>query len=264
MSQCSASVFIHRWLEAGDCTTTDPDEADFFYLPMYEACYNETACALDTIGETERCFPTEFAPWRDLPYFARRGGADHFFSAACNLLPFSDSIMRQARQSVMVTVESYQEINREGPNMLAWFSHWKDVMIPGYLPKWRIEAMLSFNKRMYNRPILVAFHGHAATSPTVGHMYKRSPLADVRVRIFDYFVNETKNAHSSVGHPTHNYFRIMGAARFCLVPAGLTAWTIHLYEAFFFGCVPVILSDKLTVPFQDRIDWPSLSIQMPV
>ena len=28
------------------------------------------------------------------------------------------------------------------------------------------------------------------------------------------------------------------------------AWTIHLYEAFFFGCVPVILSDDLTVPFQ--------------
>ena len=28
------------------------------------------------------------------------------------------------------------------------------------------------------------------------------------------------------------------------------AWTIHLYEAFFFGCVPVILSDDLTVPLQ--------------
>ena len=32
-----------------------------------------------------------------------------------------------------------------------------------------------------------------------------------------------------------DYFRRSGLSRFCLIPAGLTAWTIHLYEAFFFG-----------------------------
>lgn len=55
----------------------------------------------------------------------------------------------------------------------------------------------------------------------------------------------------------------MGSSIFCPVVAGLTAWTIHLYESFFFGCIPVILSDELTMPFQDLVDWPSLSMKVP-
>lgn len=160
----------------------------------------------------------------------------------------------------MVTVESYQAENFAGPNMLAWLSHWKDVLIPGYIPRWRIEAMLSFNRPMLQRPMLVAFHGHSGRNPTVGYMYKRSPLAEVRDRIIGYFWNKSL---ASVGPPVRDYFRRMGRSRFCLIPAGLTAWTIHLYEAFFFGCIPVILSDELTVPFQNEIDWPSLSLHVP-
>merc|ERR1712061_254099 len=135
-----------------------------------------------------------------------------------------------------------------------------DVLIPGYIPKWRISAMLAFNRPMNKRPTLFAFHGHSASSPEVGHMYKRSPLADVRDNVIKAFWNKTD---ASVGPPVRDYFRRMGRSKFCLVPAGLTAWTIHLYEAFFFGCIPVILSDELTVPFQDKIDWPSLSLHVP-
>merc|ERR1712187_106344 len=121
--------------------------------------------------------------------------------------------------------------------------------------------MLAFNKPMIQRSLLMAFHGHSAASPEVGYMYKRSPLAVVRDQVIKAFWNATG---ASVGPPVRDYFRRMGMSKFCLVPAGLTAWTIHLYEAFFFGCVPVILSDELTVPFQDKIDWPSLSLHVPI
>ena len=33
-----------------------------------------------------------------------------------------------------------------------------------------------------------------------------------------------------------------GASHFCLVPMGTSSWTNHLYESFFAGCIPVILS----------------------
>ncbi|CAE7249419.1 XGD1, partial [Symbiodinium necroappetens] len=68
---------------------------------------------------------------------------------------------------------------------------------------------------------------------------------------------------SSAGPPVKDYFRRSGLSRFCLIPAGLTAWTIHLYESFFFGCIPVLLSDEVSVPFQDEIDWPRLSFKVP-
>eukprot|EP00933_Yihiella_yeosuensis_P078438 TRINITY_DN89933_c0_g1_i1.p1 TRINITY_DN89933_c0_g1~~TRINITY_DN89933_c0_g1_i1.p1 ORF type:complete len:229 (-),score=35.15 TRINITY_DN89933_c0_g1_i1:112-729(-) len=121
--------------------------------------------------------------------------------------------------------------------------------------------MVAYNRPMLQRPLLVAFHGHSRKSPMVGHMYKRSPLAGIRDNVIDYF---SKIEHSSVGPPVRSYFKRMGSSRFCLVPAGLTAWTIHLYESFFFGCIPVILSDEVSVPFQEEVDWPSLSLKVPV
>ncbi|CAE7272535.1 BRIX1, partial [Symbiodinium microadriaticum] len=157
MPQCTASVHIHRWLESGSCLTEDPDSADLFFLPAYEACYNETACA--AADDTERCWPNDFDPL-SLPYFSRRGGQDHMFLFACNLLPFMDSIMIRARNSIMVTVESFQAANFAGPNMLAWLVHSKDVLIPGYISKWRLTAMLAFNRPMMQRNILAIFHGH--------------------------------------------------------------------------------------------------------
>ena len=36
-----------------------------------------------------------------------------------------------------------------------------------------------------------------------------------------------------------------GASHFCLVPMGTSSWTNHLYEAFFAGCIPVILSTSM-------------------
>lgn len=257
MGQCTASVHIHRWFESGSCLTADPDQADLFYFPAYEACYNETACGLD--NNTERCYPSTFDPYLDLPHFSRRRGADHFFVFGCNLPPFSDSLMIAMRNSIIATVESYQARMRSGPEMFAWMSEWKDVVIPGYIPAWRISAMLAFNRPVLKRAQLVAFHGHYARSRDVGFMYDRSPLADIRTKVINYFWNASG---CSAGPPVRDYFRRMGASKFCLIPAGLTAWTIHLYEAFFLGCIPVILSDELTPPFQREIDWPSLSIKV--
>lgn len=257
MSQCSASVHIHRWLQSGTCLTKNPEEADLFYFPAYEACYNETACpGFDT--DTERCYPHDFNP-EELPYFQRKMGQDHVFVFGCNLLPFMDPISISARNSIMLTVESFQAVNVAGPNMLAWLVFSKDVLIPGYIPAWRTSAMLAFNRPVIQRSILATFHGHSRSSEQVGHMYKRSLMAEVRDRIISYFGN---NSCCSAGPPVRDYFRRSGLSRFCLIPAGLTAWTIHLYEAFFFGCVPVILSDDLTVPFQDVIDWPSVSLKV--
>jgi len=67
----------------------------------------------------------------------------------------------------------------------------------------------------------------------------------------------------SVGGFVDDYFERMGASHFCLIPRGTSSWTNHLYEAFFAGCIPVILSDDFEVPFEDILDWSSFSIKWP-
>ena len=60
-----------------------------------------------------------------------------------------------------------------------------------------------------------------------------------------------------------NYLDRKGDAHFCLVPAGTSPWTNHLYESFFAGCIPVIVSDEYDVAFADELDWSRFSIRWP-
>ena len=60
-----------------------------------------------------------------------------------------------------------------------------------------------------------------------------------------------------------DYLERMGDAIFCLVPVGTSPWTNHLYESFFAGCIPVIISDLYEMPFQEFLDWSEFSIKWP-
>ncbi|CAN6475809.1 unnamed protein product [Victoria cruziana] len=59
------------------------------------------------------------------------------------------------------------------------------------------------------------------------------------------------------------YFQHLRNAKFCLSPRGESSWTLRFYEAFFVECVPVILSDKVELPFQNIIDYTQISIKWP-
>eukprot|EP00392_Amoebophrya_sp_AT5.2_P006356 g6368.t1 len=47
----------------------------------------------------------------------------------------------------------------------------------------------------------------------------------------------------------HDYAKIITDCKYCLAPKGLTSYTSRLYESFFGGCIPVILSNDLQAPF---------------
>eukprot|EP00933_Yihiella_yeosuensis_P040382 TRINITY_DN34683_c0_g1_i1.p1 TRINITY_DN34683_c0_g1~~TRINITY_DN34683_c0_g1_i1.p1 ORF type:complete len:368 (+),score=46.53 TRINITY_DN34683_c0_g1_i1:76-1104(+) len=175
---------------------------------------------------------------------------DHFFVVGANLPSWSH--LGPLRHSTMLTVESYQ-IN---DNIPRFYSPWKDVMIPGYIDRWRIAAMRRFNKPTEKRGFLLVFHGNHPGTHSLYVEFK----AKVRTKILEEF---SGIPDCSVGGHTSDFFERMGRSHFCLVPRGSSAWTIHLYESFFFGCIPVILSDYLEVPFQEVVDWPALSIKWP-
>ncbi|CAE8731420.1 unnamed protein product [Polarella glacialis] len=64
--------------------------------------------------------------------------------------------------------------------------------------------------------------------------------------------------------PAQAMARLMGDARFCLIPRGRAAWSVRFFEALWAGCVPVLLSDHYEIPFEALFDVSEFVIKWPV
>lgn len=52
----------------------------------------------------------------------------------------------------------------------------------------------------------------------------------------------------------------MRSSKFCLHPAGDTPSSCRLFDAIVSHCVPVIVSDRVELPFEDEIDYSEFSV----
>ena len=59
------------------------------------------------------------------------------------------------------------------------------------------------------------------------------------------------------------YVALMEASIFAFVPRGDAEFSYRLLEAMSFGCIPIILSDGLVLPFDRLISWADISLHMP-
>jgi len=192
----AAASHVHAFFETGSCLTADPEQADLFLMPAYHGDqYDEFLEVRTHAADVEQAFP----------YLLRRRGADHFFTVGANLPSWPN--LEPLRNAMQLTVESYQ-VNDEVPR---WYSPWKDVMIPGYIDRWRIAAMRSFNKPTHERGYMMVFHGN---HPGTHHLYVKHHTV-IRTKILDTFAGIRD---CSVGSPVQDFFDRMGRSHFCLVP----------------------------------------------
>ncbi|CAN1313296.1 Probable arabinosyltransferase ARAD1 [Linum perenne] len=52
----------------------------------------------------------------------------------------------------------------------------------------------------------------------------------------------------------------MRSSKFCLHPAGDTPSSCRLFDAIVSHCVPVVVSDKIELPYEDEIDYTKFSL----
>ncbi len=103
------------------------------------------------------------------------------------------------------------------------------------------------------KTILASFVG-SATHPVRDEMYQT--LRDMR----DYVFRVKSWTPEVVEEDLESFTSIASRSKFLLCPRGYGLNSFRLYEAFQLGCVPVIITDKFFLPWQDELYWPDFSV----
>jgi len=250
----ATEVFVHRSLLSSAVRTLDPEEADWFFVPVY------TTCDLTSSGH-----PMPFDSPRMMrgairlvaerwPHWNRSEGADHFFVTphdfgACFHFKEDKAVARGIlpllRRATLV--QTFGQRNhvclQEG-----------SITIPPYANPHKMQAHL-INPGT-PRSIFVYFRGlfYDMGNDPEGGYYARGARASVWENFKDNPLFDISTEHPST------YYEDMQRAIFCLCPLGWAPWSPRLVEAVVFGCIPVIIADDIVLPFADAIPWEQISV----
>eukprot|EP00929_Paragymnodinium_shiwhaense_P120475 TRINITY_DN92425_c0_g1_i1.p1 TRINITY_DN92425_c0_g1~~TRINITY_DN92425_c0_g1_i1.p1 ORF type:complete len:586 (-),score=101.82 TRINITY_DN92425_c0_g1_i1:362-2119(-) len=270
----ATEVWLHRQLLFSDCAVASADEADFILVPMYARCLFARAHGIMEQGYSWEHPFTNATHWYSsllgkLPSFRKRP-QDHIFlfpeehwqlpwpalsrggplERAIVLSPEGRPLQCGGRQDRGLPEEDASE--RPPCWHLPPRAHGGLVVIPSFIDGWRAGQLKAYNRPMRQRQVLACFMGLG-----VAKAYSMTENFRDKLRVL------TGLPGFAVGPYQENYRMLMGDSVFCLVPKGVGTWSHRLYEAFLAGCVPVILSDDMLLPFP-TLPWTTFSVKWPM
>ncbi|KAG2651246.1 hypothetical protein PVAP13_1NG273700 [Panicum virgatum] len=231
----AAEIFMHHFLLSSAVRTLNPEEADWFYVPVYTTC-DLTPAGLPLPFKSPRMMRSAIQfisnKW---PFWNKTDGADHFF-----VVPHDFGACFHYQEE--------KAIERGILPMLRRATLEGSIIIPPYAPPQKMQAHLI--PLDTPRSIFVYFRGlfyDNGNDPEGGYYarfenFKNNPLFDI-----------------STDHPS-TYYEDMQRAVLCLCPLGWAPWSPRLVEAVVFGCIPVIIADDIVLPFADAIPWEEIGV----
>eukprot|EP00249_Psilotum_nudum_P037115 c9496_g1_i2 orf=641-1873(+) len=250
----SAEIYVHLFLLSSSVRTHNPDEADWFFTPVYTNC-DLTKTGLPLINNPPRMMRSAIQYIaRRWPYWNRTEGADHFFVVphdfgAC----FHYKEKKAIERGILPLLHRATLVQTFGQKNHACLKE-GSIVIPPYIPPNRITAHLL--PQDTPRSIFAYFRGvfYDVISDPKGGYYARG----VRASIWENFKSNPL-FDISEEHPT-TYYEDMQRSLFCLCPLGWAPWSPRLVEAVIFGCIPVIIADEIVLPFTDVVPWEELGV----
>eukprot|EP00246_Nothoceros_aenigmaticus_P009207 TRINITY_DN24581_c0_g1_i1.p1 TRINITY_DN24581_c0_g1~~TRINITY_DN24581_c0_g1_i1.p1 ORF type:complete len:438 (-),score=57.29 TRINITY_DN24581_c0_g1_i1:229-1542(-) len=226
-------------LESQAVRVENPEEADVFFVPFF------SSLSFNTYGKTMRDPDTEYdkALQAELVAFLKASewwqkslGRDHVIPMHH---PNSFRFFRDELNSSILIVADFgrssANISRLGKDVVAPYTH--------------VVKAIGAEKDPYrSRNVLLYFQGQIV----------RKDEGIVRAQL-EKLLKSHPRVHFEDGTATPQGVKQategMRASLFCLHPAGDTPSSCRLFDAIASHCVPIIVSDKIELPFEDELDY---------
>ncbi|CAL5432209.1 unnamed protein product [Camellia sinensis] len=254
----ASEVAIHRALLNSDVRTPDPNEADFFFVPIYVSCNFSSVNGFPAIGHARSLIESAFRIISsELPFWNRSRGSDHVFVASHDFgacfhtmeeVAIEDGIPEVLKRSIILQTfgvkhgHPCQEV--------------ENVVIPPYVSPESVRSTIAKAPAKGRRDIFVFFRGKMEVHPKniSGRFYSRR----VRTIIWQKYGGDRRfylKRHRFAGYQSEIVRSV-----FCLCPLGWAPWSPRLVESVVLGCVPVIITDNIRLPFTSAVRWPEISL----
>ncbi|EPS63888.1 exostosin-like protein, partial [Genlisea aurea] len=222
----------------------DPNSADVFFVPFFASLsfnlYVRNMTEVDTIDEQLQVEIVNFL--RSSKYWKRSQGRDHVIAV------HHPNAFRHHRGSVNASIfivadfGRIMKISRLSKDVVAPYPH----MVESYLND-------AVDDPYESRKTLLFFRGRT----------RRKDEGKIRTRLHK-LLHGTEGVIYDEAYASEEGFRTsteqMRASKFCLHPAGDTPSSCRLFDAIVSHCVPVIVSDKIELPFESELDYKEFSI----
>ncbi|KAL6551312.1 hypothetical protein OROMI_021800 [Orobanche minor] len=247
----------------------DPESADVFFLPFFSSLsfnvHVRNMAELSTVDEKLQLEMVNILKASD--YWKRSGGRDH-------VIPLHHpNAFRHYRDRVNASIFVVADFGR----IMNISSLAKDVVAPyphmveSYISEDREdpyksrETLLFFRGRTKRKDVrqLKDFILSVKFSETHASHMLMLQEGIIRAQLHK-MLNGTKDVIYEEAYASEEGFKAsseqMRSSKFCLHPAGDTPSSCRLFDAIVSHCVPVIVSDRIELPFESEIDYKEFSI----
>ncbi|KAG2437847.1 hypothetical protein HXX76_005465 [Chlamydomonas incerta] len=296
----SVEAYLHETLLQSEHRTFDPEEADFFYVPVYVTCYmwpilgwadgpwwyaplahTRTMHVSNMLTEVHAHISSTY------PWWNRRGGRDHIWlmtpdEGAC----YMPSVIFNT--SIILT--HWGRMDQDHKSNTGYLQDNYDMVMPEEFKGW---PGMDWQSRSRGHPcydptkdlVIPAFKSvdHFRDSPLLGGTplvrdllcYFRGDIGQAR------FPQYSRGLRQKLFHLWHKngwaakhkvyfgngemvrggYSEHLLRSRFCLVLPG-DGWSPRAEDAVLHGCIPVVIMDNVHAVFESILDWESFSIRI--
>jgi len=268
-------ISLHQRFLASPYRTSNPEEADYFFIPLYRSLGAYTAgwgpgvvtpkgwrAFMAAVGYVNRTWP----------YFARKGGRDHLMVITCDVGYGTlgehtragfvhHSVLPKPLEPIKFILQWGGKPTRAG----------HDLVIPPRTPP---QEVFSTTGRAH--PFSCAYSrigANAAPRSLVmaprngsffyfrGKIILDNPVYSQGVRQAVYRQHHEREGYVISDQSSKSFYREMMSARFCFAPTGW-GWGQRVFEAILTGCIPVIMQSDNVQPFEDILPWSEFAVML--